>query len=82
MNISIAPQPCGVRADAETAEAIYLIKASSDLRATRQIRLLALKAVTVKKSLVICVPSDCRWDESLKALVHELSGVIRRENLP
>ena len=48
------PLPCGARADAETAEGIYLVKAVPCLRATRQIRLLALKAVSARKSLVLC----------------------------
>jgi len=74
--------PRGARADAESPEAIYLIKHASSLRATYQIRLLALKAVESGKDLVLMVPRTCRFDPSLEALCLGTSGTIRREDLP
>ena len=74
--------PRGARADAETPEAIYLIKHVSSLRATYQIRLLALKAAESGKILVLMAPRTCRFDPSLEALVMAMSGRIRREDLP
>jgi hypothetical protein len=72
----------GARADAESPEAIYLIKHVSSLRATHQIRLLALKAVESGKDLVLMVPRTCRFDPSLEALCLATSGAVRREDLP
>jgi hypothetical protein len=77
-----APAPCGARPDAESADCIYLIKIVPLLRATRQVRLLALRAALTHRSLVLCVPRDCRWDQDLAGLAVRLPGIVRRQDLP
>jgi len=74
--------PRGTRPDAETPDRIILIKNVSLLRATYQVRLLALKAVEGRKKLILQVPRACRFDPSLTALIGALPGTIRREDLP
>jgi len=74
--------PRGTRPDAETAEKIFLIKNVSVLRATYQVRLLALKAVEQGKKLVLKVPQACRFDGSLADLARAMPHVIQREDLP
>ena len=76
------PTPRGARPDAETTSAIYLIKNVSSLRATYQIRLLALKAAETGKKLVLKVPAACAFDPALQGLVKETDGLIRREDMP
>ncbi len=72
----------GSQADAETFEAIYLFKNVSFLRATYQIRLLALNAGAAGKKLVLKVPRSCSFDDSLDGLIQAMPDVIRREDLP
>jgi len=76
------PTPRGSRPDAETATALYLIKLVSALRATYQVRLLALKAAETGKKLILKVPAGCRFDPALEGLIRETDGLIRREDLP
>jgi len=76
------PTPRGSRADVETATGLYLIKPVSALRATYQIRLLALQAAESGKKLILQVPPACRFDSSLEGLIRETDGLIRREDLP
>jgi len=74
--------PRGTRPDAETAGKIYLIKNVSALRATHQVRLLALKAIEDGKKLVLKVPRACRFDRSLADLAEAMPHIIQREDLP
>jgi hypothetical protein len=71
----------GTRPDAETADAIVLIKNVSALRATYQIRLLAYKAGQTGKKLILLVPASCRFDPGLQTLIDSMPQSIRRENL-
>jgi hypothetical protein len=72
--------PRGTRPDAETFDQIYVIKNVSILRATYQIKLLAFKATTTKKKLVLKVPKACQFHTSLKELM-KMTNVVRREDL-
>ena len=72
----------GSQADAETFDDIYLFKNVSFLRATYQIRLLALNAGAAGKRLVLKVPSSCGFDDSLEGLIQAMPDVIHREALP
>jgi hypothetical protein len=72
----------GSQADAETSGKIYLFKNVSNLRATYQIRLLALSAGANAKKLVLKVPRSCRFDDALVGLVQAMPDVISREDLP
>jgi hypothetical protein len=56
-----------------------LIKKVSRLRATYQVRLLAFKAETTGKKLILKVPTVCRFEPSLQRLM-KLTSRIRREN--
>jgi hypothetical protein len=71
----------GVRPDAETPDKFYLFKNVTTLRATYQIRLLALSAGALGKRLVLMVPPACRFDQALDGLIQALPDVIRREDL-
>jgi len=73
--------PRGVRPDAEIADRIYLIKNVPLLFATRQIRLLAAKAVLSHKQLVLLTPAACRFDKSLEKLLEDQPEIICREEL-
>ncbi len=76
------PTPRGSRPDAESATALYLIKPVTALRATYQVRLLALKAAESGKKLILQVPAGCRFDPALEGLIRETDGLIQREDLP
>jgi hypothetical protein len=78
----IPPTPRGTRADAETEERIYLVKNVTSLRATYQVRLLALKAAETGKKLVLKVPAVCRFDPSLEQLISRTGNLIEREDIP
>lgn len=71
--------PRGTRPDAETSDKLYLIKNASVLRATYQIRLLALRAVELRKKLVLRVPKSCKFHPSLKTLIRTTGNTIKRE---
>lgn len=73
--------PRGARADAEKGNKIYLIKKVRSLRATYQVRLLALRARQEGRVLVLMVPKGCTYHPSLKLLVHQFRDVFRREVL-
>jgi hypothetical protein len=73
--------PRGTRPDAETAERIYLVKNVTVLRATYQVRLLALKAAEHGKKLVLKVPASCRFEPSLEQLVARTRDLIEREDI-
>jgi tRNA A37 threonylcarbamoyladenosine synthetase subunit TsaC/SUA5/YrdC len=68
------------RPDFETDAKIGLMKNVSLLRATYQIRLLALKAVETNKKLVLVVPEHCKLHPTLRKLKKELSRTIRVEH--
>jgi len=76
------PLPRGTRPDAETPRRIYLVKQVQVLRATYQVRLLALKAVEQGKQLVLQVPRSCRFDRTLADLAAAMPAVIQREDRP
>jgi hypothetical protein len=71
----------GVQPDAETPDKVYLFKNVSILRATYQIRLLALGAAAIGKSLILKVPPACRFDHALDGLIQAMPDVIHREDL-
>ncbi|WP_408891318.1 hypothetical protein ACJ2CR_16940 [Myxococcus faecalis] len=71
--------PRGTRPDAETNDKLYLIKSVSILRATYQIRLLAFRAVEIRKRLVLVVPKHCKFHSSLKTLIRTTGRTIQRE---
>jgi hypothetical protein len=75
------PRPRGARPDAETPGSIHLVKNVSSLRATYQIRLLALRAAQAGKRLVLEVPRSCRFQPDLSGLAAAMPDVIRREDL-
>ncbi|WP_426732695.1 hypothetical protein [Myxococcus faecalis] len=51
----------------------------SILRATYQIRLLAFRAVEIRKRLVLVVPKHCKFHSSLKTLIRTTGRTIQRE---
>lgn len=67
----------GARPDAETNDALFLIKNVSLLRLTYQIRLLAFRASEIRKKLIIELPKACRLHPALKSFVDEHSKFIR-----
>jgi hypothetical protein len=74
--------PCGARPDAETPEALYLIKPVSQLRATYQIRLLAFAASQRGRRLILTVPKACRFAPDLEALMARWPATLERRDLP
>jgi hypothetical protein len=76
------PETRGARPDAETAGEIILVKNVGCLRATYQVRLLALRAAAEGRRLVLRVPARCRFDGALLGLSAALPRVIGREDLP
>jgi hypothetical protein len=72
----------GSQADAETFDSLYLFKNVLCLRATYQIRLMALNAAGAGKKLVLKVPHECNFDDSLRGLIQAMPDVIAREDLP
>jgi hypothetical protein len=73
--------PRGARPDAETSNRIYLIKNVMMLRATYQVRLLAFKAMSSQKQLILKVPPSCRFHPSLKGLIKTTGKTVKREDL-
>jgi hypothetical protein len=61
----------GTRADGETFDRMVLVKRTSELRATYQIRLLTYRAVQEGKKVIIEVPKACRIHSSLLGLARE-----------
>ena len=80
--MSKPPIARGPRPDAETPRGLYLVKNVPTLRATYQIRLLALRAAEEGRQLVLRVPPSCRFDPALEGLAAALPGVLQREDLP
>ncbi len=67
------------RPDAETPDALVLVKYAGSLHATRQIRDLAERAEREGKQLVIVVPKGFRPAGSLRLLVANHPDLIRFE---
>lgn len=67
----------GARPDAESRDALFLIKSVSLLRLTYQIRLLAFRAADLRKKLIIEGPKECRLHPTLKSFANEHSKVVR-----
>jgi len=67
----------GARADAESYDKLILIKRSSSLRATYQIRLLAYRAEMEHRKLIIEVRKDCRIESDLRSLARLMPKVIK-----
>ncbi len=68
-----------VRPDAETAEALVLVKYVGCLHATRQVREAAARAEELGKKLVILVPKGFRPADSLRLLMANNPDLIRIE---
>lgn len=62
--------------DAETPDKIYLIKSTSELRATYQVRLLLYRAVNEQKVLVLALPKDCHIHPDLAQLMSQHANNI------
>ncbi|HEX7888957.1 MAG TPA: hypothetical protein VF522_06305 [Ramlibacter sp.] len=71
--------PRGAKADAETADKVYLIKKVSELRLTYQIRMLAYMAQSRGKKLVIELPKEARVHDSLRDYVRDTGQVVEIE---
>ena len=76
-----SPVPRSVRADAAVDDRLYLIKNVSRLTATYQIRLLTYTCTQEGKKLVLMVPNQCRFDESLDRLIALCPSVILRQEM-
>ena len=74
--------PRGTRPDGVAGDKILLVKNLKFLRLTYQLRLLAFIAVSQRMTLVLIVPSACRFSPALQALIEKnLKGVVVREPL-
>lgn len=73
--------PRGARPDGENYDKLFLLKNVSALRLTYQIRLLALRAVELKRRLVIQVPKACRVHPSLQNFITEHAQAVRIEKV-
>ncbi len=71
--------PRGVRADAETADALVLVKYCACLHATRQVRSLAERAEREGKRLVIVVPKGFRKAPSLSVFLGNHPELVQIE---
>jgi len=69
----------GTRPDAETREALYLIKAASSLRLTYQIRLLAFYARESRRKLVLRIRRSCAVEAGLARFAKEHSRIVKIE---
>jgi hypothetical protein len=73
----------GTQADSIDADFFNLVKLTSVLRATYQIRLLTFFATQERKRLMIHIPMHCSLHRTLSELMNSCPGVIvisRREN--
>lgn len=71
----------GARADAETSSKLYLLKNTSELRLTYQIRLLVLQAQETTRTLVIQVPKHCKVHDSLHDFAKGIAPTLRIEKV-
>lgn len=74
-----ADPPHRSRPDAETADALVLVKYVACLHATRQVRQLAERAAAAGKHLVIVVPKGFRPADSLRLLMANNPDLVRLE---
>jgi hypothetical protein len=70
----------GAKPDAERFNVMYLLKNVPKLRATYQIRLLAFKAVSEKKKLILTVPAHCEFSPLLEELIETCGKAVFRED--
>ena len=70
----------GAKPDGETVDRLLLIKRTSELRATYQIRLLTYRAIQEGKELVIEIPKECKVHSGLRELAkrHPKNVIIAR----
>jgi hypothetical protein len=71
--------PRGAKADAEIGNKLYLIKSTSELRLTYQIRMLTFMAQTRGMQLIIKLPKKARVHRVLKEFVRNMGELIRIE---
>jgi len=69
----------GAKPDAESYDRFYLIKNVSELRATYQIRLLAYRASSEGKKLILRIPKSAKIHSSLRSLRRECGSLIKIE---
>ncbi len=67
------------RPDAETPEALVLVKYAASLHATRQIRTLAAQAEASGKRLVLLVPRGFRPADTLRLFMANHPELVRLE---
>jgi hypothetical protein len=71
--------PRGAKADAEVGDKLYLIKNTSQLYLTYQIRMLAFKAQSRGQKLVIRLPKEAKVHGSLRGFVREMASLVKIE---
>src|SRR5438876_713650 len=71
----------GARADAERPDSLFLLKNVSLLRLTYQIRLLAYRALTERRKLIIRVPHACEIHPPLREFQREHAKTVRIEKV-
>lgn len=67
----------GTKPDFESATELYLIKGTSYLRLTYQIRLLTYLAFDRNKKLIIEVPSHCLIGDDLISFINKFAHLIK-----
>jgi hypothetical protein len=73
--------PRGSIPDAETRDALYLLKNVSEMRLTYQIKLLAFMAHSKKKKLILRLPACAKIHQTLRDYIRELSGLVKIERV-
>lgn len=71
----------GTRADAESNDALYLLKNVRLLRLTYQIRLLAFRAQETRRKLIIRIPLGGKLHPSLRVFQKENAKILRIEKV-
>jgi hypothetical protein len=71
----------GARADAELNDTYFLLKNVSLLRLTYQIRLLAFRAKSQGRKLIIRVPTSCQVHPALRDFQKAHNRVVRIEKV-
>ena len=75
----VLPPPSRTRPDAETRDALVLVKYSASLHATRQVRTLAERAAAEGKHLVLHVPRGFRPASTLQLFMANHPDLIQIE---